>query len=226
MSLVHLFFKILCWSRFHVIKNSSWYRHIYEAFETPLVFNLYQTIVDGGKGRQIKRFLKDVPYTTVVDIGCGTGNWATIARGPYVGIDTSPSFIEGCRQRYAGQDDRKFIHGDAASLELDEEFDLAILVSVLHHLSDDAVGRLLPWVTQNARFFFVLDLYPIPVNPISRLLYAMDRGDHIRTPEQQKDLLLRAGGLRSVKEGSYFCPNGIYRHTLFLFERDAEKSNL
>jgi SAM-dependent methyltransferase len=199
-------------------KAAAWYQRLDQAFEHPFVFNLYQALVDGGKGRQIRRFLADVPFRSVVDIGCGTGNWARLAPGPYLGIDTSPAFIAGCRRRYADDPRRRFVQGDAATLEFDRHFDLAMLISVLHHLSDDDVRRLLPWIVRHARCFFVLDLYPVPWNPISRLLYALDRGDHIRTPEAQRRLLLGQGGLRLVKEGDYFCPNGLYRHTLFLFE--------
>ncbi len=202
-------------------KSAAWYQRLYRAFEHPAVFNAYQAVVDGGKGRQIRRFLADVPFTSVVDVGCGTGNWATLTTGTYLGIDASPSFIAGCRRRYAGDPQRRFLLGDAAALDLDASFDLALLVSVLHHLSDAEVQRLVPWVVRYARFFFVLDLFPVPWNPVSRLLYTLDRGDHIRTPQRQKDLLLGAGELRLVKEGAYFCPNGLYRHTLFLFENRA-----
>ncbi len=202
-------------------KTSGWYRRLHRAFDAPLVFNLYQALVDGGKGRQIRRFLAGVPFHSVIDIGCGTGNWAALAPGPYLGIDTSATFIEGCRRRYRGDPQRRFVQGDIASLDLPAHYDLALLVSVLHHLSDEDVRRLLPWVARHVRFFFVLDLYPVPWNPVSRLLYALDRGDHIRTPEAQKRLLLQHPGLRLVKEGAYFAPTGLYRHTLFLFACDT-----
>ena len=55
-------------------KSSEIYRFIDRLFENSLVFNLNQVILDGGKTRQIRRFLADVPYRSVVDIGCGTGN--------------------------------------------------------------------------------------------------------------------------------------------------------
>lgn len=203
------------------MKSHAWYRRLYDAFERPSVFNLYQTLVDGGKGRQIRRFLADVPYRSLIDVGCGTGNWATLARGAYLGIDTSEAFIAGCRRRYAGDDRLRFVQADAATLALDAQYDLAILVSVLHHLPDEAVRRLLPWVAAHARHFFVLDLYPMPWNPPARLLYALDRGDYIRTPAEQKALLGSEPGLRLVREDDYFAPTGLYRHTLFLFESEA-----
>jgi SAM-dependent methyltransferase len=197
--------------------RGAWYRPIHDLFERPWVFNLYQTLVDGGKHRQIRRFLADVPYRSVLDIGCGTGNWASTARGPYLGVDLSPSFIAACHARYRGDASKQFLQADVASLDLAERYDLAQLISVLHHLSDEEVRRLLDGVARAARFFFVLDLYPIPWNPVSRFLYAMDRGDHIRPPAAQKRLILAHPAFRLVKEGAYVAPTGLYRHTLFLF---------
>lgn len=199
-------------------KSSEIYRVIDRLFENSLVFNLNQVILDGGKKRQIKRFLADLPYRSVVDIGCGTGNWAKLANGKYLGVDTSPSFIAACQRRYKSDPRKEFLLADATSLALSEPFDLAILVSVLHHLSDPEVERLAEWVAQHARYFFVLDLYPNHGNPISEWLYRMDRGNYIREPEAQREMLLKEGQFRLIKQDDYFAPNRLYRHTLFLFE--------
>ncbi|MGD0016407.1 MAG: methyltransferase [Verrucomicrobiia bacterium] len=202
-------------------KSSKLYRSVYKFFEWSWVFNLNQIILDPGKKRQIVRFLRDVPYRSMIDIGCGTGNWTELARGRYLGIDTSPSFIEACKRRFACDSTKQFVLVDVTKLELAENYDLAILISVLHHLSDDEVLQLVHWVRVNARYLFILDLHPIRWNPISRWLYAMDRGNHIREPAAQRNLVLRQPGIRLVKEGDYRCPNGLYRHTLFLFESTA-----
>lgn len=207
-----------------VDKSAAWYQRLDRLFEHASVFNLYQAVADGGKTRQIRRFLADVPYSSVVDIGCGTGNWATLTPGPYLGVDTSPDFIAACRARYAGDDQKRFVQADAAELEAEGPFDLALLISVLHHLPDAAVRRLLPWVAEHARYFFVLDLYPIPWHPVSRLLYTLDRGDHIRTPERQSALLAEEPRLRLVKTDDYFAPSSLYRHTLFLYESESNKN--
>jgi SAM-dependent methyltransferase len=196
---------------------SSLYNRLDRFFECPAVFNLYQALADGGKKRQIRRFLRDVEFESVVDIGCGTGNWAGLAPGRYLGIDTSPSFIAACRRRYAGDPEKEFVEADASTLQIAEQFDLAQMISVLHHLSDDEVRRLVEWVERSARQLFVLDLYPMPWHPVARLLYALDRGRFIRAPEVQKELILRNSGLKLVKEESYFAPTGLYRHTLYLF---------
>lgn len=201
--------------------SSALYRRIYHLFDHAAVFNAYQFLVDGGKERQIRRFLRDVPYRSVVDIGCGTGNWAVTARGPYLGVDVAPEFVQAATDRYAGDPAKQFRHLDPTQEDLPGEYDLAQLVSVLHHLSDERTTALLARIVRRVRYLFVLDLYPIPWNPVSRFLYAADRGDFIRTPEEQKRLLLQDGSLALTREDDYFAPTMLYRHTMMLFERAA-----
>ncbi len=206
---------------FETFTSSGLYRRIYHLFDRPAVFNAYQFLVDGGKERQIRRFLKDVPYKSVADVGCGTGNWAVTARGPYLGVDVAPEFVEAAAARYADDPDKTFMCLDPTEEELPGRFDLTQLVSVLHHLSDEQTAALLERIVPRTRFLFVLDLYPIPSNPVSRFLYAADRGDYIREPDDQKRLMLRDGSLKLIQEDNYFAPTMLYRHTLLLFERSA-----
>jgi len=203
---------------FSIDKSRGVYPYIDRLFESAFVFNANQILLDGGKTKQISRFLSGLEFESIVDIGCGPGNWAKIAKGQYVGIDTSPSFIRSCKKRYAGDPEKRFIQADATEIDLGEPFDLAILISVLHHLSEEEVRRVCRWVASSARYFFVLDLYPNPGNPVSRFLYAMDRGNYIREPLEQESLLTRDDLFRIVQKETYYCPNRLYRHTLFLLE--------
>ncbi len=199
-------------------KTRGIYPYIDRLFESAWVFNANQILLDGGKARQIKRFLADVPYSSVVDIGCGPGNWAVVARGKYLGVDTSPSFIQASRRRYADDPDKTFELTDATRLVVNEPFDLAMLISVLHHLSEDEMDRVMDWVARSARYFFILDLYPNPKNPVSKFLYAMDRGNFIREPHEQERILTKGGQFRILKKSDYYSPPRLYRHTLYLLE--------
>jgi SAM-dependent methyltransferase len=194
-------------------------RTLHDLFDRPAVFDAYQLLVDGGKGRRIRAFLRDVPYASVLDIGCGTGNWATTARGRYLGVDISIRFVEAARARYAHDPRKQFEVIDPAGRDVPGRFDLVQMVSVLHHLSDEEVRDVLQRVMRRGRYLFVLDLYPIRWHPLSRLLYAADRGDFIRGPAEQERLIREAANLRLLKRGDFFAPTTLYRHTLFLFER-------
>ncbi len=203
---------------FRIDKSRGLYPYIDRLFESAFIFNANQILLDGGKTKQIRRFLSGLEFESMVDIGCGPGNWAALAKGEYVGIDTSASFIRTCKKRYAADVKKTFIEADATTIDLGRAFDLAILISVLHHLSDEEAIRVCHWVARSARYFFVLDLYPNPRNPVSQFLYAMDRGNFIREPQEQENLLTRDQLFRIVRKEDYYCPNRFYRHTLFLLE--------
>lgn len=184
--------------------------------EVPFLFDLYQVVGDGGKRKPVSRFLDGVDYESVVDLGCGTGAWSFLARGPYLGLDYSTSFIDGCRRRFGDDPDKRFEVGDLASTGLDEVFDLALMMSVLHHLSDADASSVLERLADHAGRVLVMDLLPIEKNPVSRLLYRLDRGDYIRSAEQQEALLTANGHWEVERSDAFFSYNRLYRHSLYL----------
>ena len=76
----------------------------------------------------------------VLDVGCGTGRWSRALAGlggDVVGVDGSAAMVEEAARRTPGA---RFVVGDVRSLEFDDdEFDLAIAVTVIQHL--DPVGQ-------------------------------------------------------------------------------------
>jgi SAM-dependent methyltransferase len=78
------------------------------------------------------------PGAEILDIGCGSGEPLArdlISAGFAVtGIDSSPSLIAICRERFP---DQKWIVGDMRALELGARFDGAIAWHSLFHLSPD-----------------------------------------------------------------------------------------
>jgi SAM-dependent methyltransferase len=206
-------------------KTSRAYRRVFEALEHPWVYNLNQVFFGAGKKRHVTGFLRGLEYHSVLDIGCGPGEYVELARGPYLGIDTSASYIASCRRRFGNDPTKQFVHADATTITVPMRYDLALLNSVLHHLTDEETERLVAWVAHSARYLFILDLYPVPWNPLSRWFYSMDRGDYLRDVADQKALILRHPAMRLVKEGAKWSPNCIYRHSLFLFESVASQGN-
>lgn len=87
-------------------------------------------------------WLKIGAGTRVLDVGCGVGRWSRLlaARGARVtGVDLSPTMIAQARQRAArdGVADRcRFEVRDLSSLDVGEQFDLVLSVTVLQHILD------------------------------------------------------------------------------------------
>lgn len=197
-------------------KRSSLLERAHRILEISSLFNLYQVVADGGKRAPVSRFLDGVPYESVLDLGCGTGAWSYLARGRYLGLDYSTSFISGCRKKFADDPRKKFLVGDVENIDLDERFDLALMMSILHHLSDDQAASLLDGLCDRVARIVVMDLLPNPSNPVSRLLYRLDRGDFIRSPDAQRGILLQSRSWKLEREDSFYSYNRLYRHTLFL----------
>ena len=192
--------------------------------DVPILFEINQVVVDGGKRAPVSRFLEEVEYDSVVDLGCGTGAWSYLATGRYLGLDQSPSFIQGCKARFQKDARKRFEVGDLESMALEEDFDLALMMSVLHHLSDTQAEAALSRVAGRARLLLVMDLIPIPRNPLSRLLYGLDRGDFIRSLEDQRAVLLRSGHWQLEREDSFHSYNRLYRHSLFLLRAVSSRN--
>jgi SAM-dependent methyltransferase len=80
------------------------------------------------------------PSTTVLEVGSGVGFWTEYMRAHgvtrYTGNDIAPVAIERLRQRYP---EYSWIAGDASEVALPAgAFDLAIMIDVTQHITDDA----------------------------------------------------------------------------------------
>lgn len=177
----------------------------------PIFFLTVRSILDGGQLRYLKELIKEYSITSILDVGCGCGVFSKVTQNPYLGIDYNRGFIEFCRKRF-GNESREFAVMDLRDLKLDRRFDTAIIINSIHHFSDEEVVEILESMKRAAsRLIIIHDAVPRK-NPISRLLYRLDRGTHFRSIEQQKKLIGRAG--LEVKEVRYFSTfPGVYLHS-------------
>lgn len=162
---------------------------VYRAWQAPLV------------NQKLAPFLANSsigPDDRVIDVGCGPGTNAGIfqARG-YVGADLSPEYVASARERYP---DHQFEVWDITKPGPDlGTFDIALINSVFHHLSDaetETVLKSLPEFLHPGSPIHIMDLVLPPDRSLARALAKLDRGEYPRPLEHWRSLM---GGLLDVK---------------------------
>jgi len=149
-------------------------------------FGFYQ------KRRSIIQSFGITERSSIIDIGCGIGQYSQLTRNTYLGIDLSPFYIERATTQYASEQ-KKFLCADVTKVDLkDYIFDFAIMIDVIHHLSDvesRELFRNLNLITVHS----VILCEPVeqsPKNFVGRFFTFLDRGQFIRP---KKDLLKLVG---------------------------------
>ena len=128
----------------------------------------------------------------VLDVGCGTGEFAPVFRKlNYQGIDISQDYI-----KYATKKDKScFQVMDARNLDFqDETFDYILIMAILHHLSNEDVKKVLvesKRVLKSSGTILVMEDAKISAleNGLVRLFQGLDKGENIRQPGEYEDLI-------------------------------------
>ena len=55
--------------------------------DVPQLFNFVRHTIDGGQAKELGRVLKSYGFNSVLDIGCGTGDFCNVTNKRYVGVD-------------------------------------------------------------------------------------------------------------------------------------------
>lgn len=132
---------------------------------------------------------------SVLDIGCGIGQYASLTSGRYVGVELNCSYVEHARRR-RGDARHTFRCVDAADLVAEgERFDLVLMVDFLHHLGDEAAVSVLR-IGRELSAGPVVSLEPVTeqANRVGRWFIENDRGEHMR-PHAELLALFEAAGL-------------------------------
>jgi SAM-dependent methyltransferase len=136
--------------------------------------------------------LADAP--SILDVGCGIGQYSQVTTGKYLGIDLSQRYIDCARNRYP-QENRTFRCVDVTTLWHEgSEHDIVLLVDFLHHISDRDSVALLKVAGQIARRH-VVSFEPLSeqTNPVGRRIVKNDRGKYMRPLEKLHGLFAEAG---------------------------------
>lgn len=159
---------------------------VISVLERPAIYALWQAPFARQK---LGPVLKSDSYRSsnrILDIGCGPGTNAPFFKGrDYLGIDLNPLYIESARARHK----MAFETADASTWRPPDgrTWDLVLINSLLHHLDDEQVERVLA----TARSLLaargevqILDLVLPPSSSIARTMARLDRGQHPRPLQQ------------------------------------------
>lgn len=162
----------------------------------PILFNNIRLIIAGDQART-KQFVRTnlIKYKvkTVIDVGCGTGDFAEAIPNnvSYLGLDINKKYITFAKQRYSNLN-RGFIVKNVLdeSFYKSRKFDAVLLISMLHHLSDQELEALLPIVKRITRkVVIVADIIPEPPGILKKLMVRLDRGRFMRSEKEKVSLL-------------------------------------
>ncbi len=166
-----------------------------ESLDNPVLFNLVQFAISGKQNitrRLIREGLHLQTGEALLDVCCGTGEFADVALGPYLGIDINPKYTEYATKKYGvgnGHPEREFLADDITGAEFERrglKFPKTMMINSMHHLTVEQNESVLAAVARvTTERFVIVDMDPTPSNPISKFLAEQDRGDYIRPLAEQ-----------------------------------------
>jgi SAM-dependent methyltransferase len=151
-------------------------------------------------------------HESVLDVGCGAGEYSVMTDGQYLGLDGNADYIRHATRVY-GTPRREFRQGDLTQVTFKEPYDIGLYISMLHHFDDKDNERILGQLARVVKRVIVVDPLDGP-NPFRHFLVSMDRGGFIRTREQQEALLGRM--FRIERKSSFLTRSGSAELALYV----------
>lgn len=165
--------------------------------DNPTMFN-YVRFLLAGRQRGMKTFIKEYlgqyKCKTVADICSGTGDFAELIAkdAKYVGFDLNEDFINFAKKRYSTDKNKRFAKVNVLTSRKIQasKFDAVMLISALHHFSDNDLNILLPKVNKmTKKVVIIADIIPDPPHPIQKFFAKIDRGRFVRTGSDKIKIL-------------------------------------
>jgi SAM-dependent methyltransferase len=173
---------------------------VWAYLDAPLVWEASRKVLDLTFGLYRERFRLLHRWgliegtSSFIDIGCGSGQYARVTDGEYLGIDLNDRMIRHARSKRR-RPNVTFRTADANALAVEgAHFDSVLMVDVLHHLSDDQAVRLLTTAATVARRNVIcFDPITEQTNALGHWVIRNDRGDYIRNESRLLALFSEAG---------------------------------
>jgi len=171
---------------------------LFRSLEVPAVYDALQKILGGPSARQrfVDVHVRPFSGAKVLDAGCGTGVLLDCLPPDvdYTGFDSSRAYIDRAISQHPTRG--RFVCARVGEPFGDEDnFDLVIALSLLHHLDDETAEALLRDAARRLRpggAFVSLDAVLHPGQGlVSRAMALSDRGGSVRSPEGYRNLISR-----------------------------------
>ncbi len=165
--------------------------------DNPVLFNFVRFLLAGkqrGMKKFIQKYLNKYQCETIADFCCGTGDFAEVISShvQYFGWDMNEDFINYAKKRYKNHKNKVFIKADVmkSSKIYKKRFDAVLLISTIHHFSDEELRVLLPQINNIVKkTVIVADIIPDPPHRIQRFITSLDRGRFIRSKKEKVEIL-------------------------------------
>jgi SAM-dependent methyltransferase len=120
-------------------------------------------------------------YSRVLDFGCGTAEISKYFGDMYVGVENNQRFLESNRIKFRD----KFFTDNLKSNEiLTNQFDVVLLMDVVHHLDTSSLISVLKTLKEvKSRKKVIFDPILEQKNIFGKILVKLDRGKYIRNYE-------------------------------------------
>lgn len=160
----------------------------------PWIYDCVRPLVVGGIDHgALARFCAVGESDRVFDLGCGTARLAEYLKCQgYLGVDLDAEALKRAA-RVAGPHAR-FFHGDHwDALLRDLRPTVVLMIGVVHHLANESFHSIVQRIRSACETpprIVTLEVAYLPGRRVSNFLGRMDRGRHVRTPDQYQTLFL------------------------------------
>ena len=159
-----------------ILGNSSiWY---YSRILLDIIIGSYRKRKSIIKKRVIKN------GDSVLDVGCGTGEYYDVTDGEFYGVDLDKKYINFANKKFKHRRNNiTFEYKDLNKLSpKDKKFDVGLLIDLTHHISDKELSTLLTKLNSlTTKCIVICDpVKQSDSNFSGRFLTSLDRGGHIR----------------------------------------------
>lgn len=125
------------------------------------IFDPIQYLFNGNFWEVFNKKFSSYTKGRVVDLACGTGEMRRwIKPKLYQGVDLNASYINYAKQRFE-ENNTTFVAGDITKFSPETTLDTALLVSAVHHLTDEQLKKAFKNLRRNkVKNLIVVDGYP------------------------------------------------------------------